>query len=322
MTEPNNDTSITPLAAIRCGNTECENFDRMFFKGCRVHGSTGVAACEGYRPADHIPDATKMVKCYNADCDYYDTRYTDQCCAESTSPVCICPGYRTAERGDEDGETIKTALVDAEYTEILASARTERDQARAELAAVREVLRKVEWGSFVGMKDDRCPCCLQYKAEGRHTPTCTLAAALTGHAEHPAVVELANLKRALELTGTVLPDIDEAQYEYSAVGEEKPGKWPELWVENWEPRERQRRCDMSGALLRRRRRVRRAPTDADAIEQPRRDCWVRNNADEDWIPATLLAVDETRFPKGPKFLVMREDGRTVRFNSCEIEVEA
>jgi len=313
MTEPNHDTSISPLAAIRCGNDKCERHSKEARTMCAV-GKSWAELCTDYRPADHISDATKMVKCYNTDCDYYDTRYNGQCCAESTSPVCICAGYRPAET-DTDAEKPTAQPPDAAF--IL---RTERDQARAELAAVREVLRIVEWGGMWDMKNNHCPHCMQYPADG-HSPKCTLAAAIAGHAEHPAVAELAKLRRTLELTGFTVPDIDEAVWEYSPAGVDVPGNWDDVWISHvglWKPRVLNDRC----LLMRRRRRVRRPPADADAITVPRRPCWVRNNADEDWIPATLLAVDETRFPKGPKFLIMREDGRTLRFNSCEIEVEA
>jgi hypothetical protein len=205
-----------------------------------------------------------------------------------------------------------------------ATLRTERDQARAELAQIREVLRIVEWGGDKGMPDFHCPRCSELEPDG-HAAGCTLAAAIAGHVEHPAVVELAQIRRALELTGHVLPDIDEAVWEYSPAGSESLGVWPDMWIgQEWE--ENEKREDYMSYLTRRRRklrRVRRAPTDADAIEQPRRECWARTDVCSDWEPMRLLAVEpEPPIGYRPCYIVMSSDGFVVKHTRCEIEVEA
>jgi len=248
MSEPMKDMSLAPLAAIRCGNTGCPRYDETYATHCDVRGPHGGAIdqCSDYRPADHIPDATKTVKCYNADCDYYDTRHSTQCCAESTSPVCICAGYRTA--ADQAAET---------------------------------------------------------------------------DTEHPAITELAKLRRALELIGVTVPDIDidDTMYEYSPRGSFDEGKWPEVfsfsggWMNNSVA------ADTTAYLTRRRRRVRRAPTDQDAIEQPRRECWVRAAPTVEWKPSQLLAVDTTHGVISP-YYVRFDDGAVFYAHYCEIEVEA
>jgi len=292
MTEPTNDTSLTPLAAIRCGNTECERHNKEARTMCAV-GKSWAELCTDYRPADHIVDANKMVKCGNTECENFDRMFFKGCRVHGSTGVAACEGYSPAERDAAAGKpTIVSPYTSTELAEF-ATIRTERDQARAELAIAR---------------DER-----DMEAVGRDRAHNALRIALG---------ELGDLRRAMELTGHVLPEIDEAQYEYSPKGEDREGAWPEVWSgSTWIHNLPAPHADCI-LLTRRRRRVRRAPTDADAVEVPRRPCWVRNNADEDWIPATLLAVDETRHPKGPKFLIRRTDGRTLRFNGCEIEVEA
>jgi hypothetical protein len=264
MTEPNHDTSISPLAAIRCGNDKCERHSKEARTMCAV-GKSWAELCTDYRPADHIVDVNKMVKCGNTECENFDRMFFKGCRVHGSTGVAACEGYSPAERNAAAGKpTIVSLYTSTELAEFATIRTEERDQARAELA---------------------------------------------------------KLRRTLELTGFTVPDIDEAVWEYSPAGVDVPGNWDDVWISHvglWKPRVLNDRC----LLMRRRRRVRRPPTDVDAVAVPRRECWVRNNADEDWIPATLLAVDETRFPKGPKFLIMREDGRTLRFNSCEIEVEA
>jgi len=203
---------------------------------------------------DYRTDAA-AIRCGNAECDYYDTRYTDQCCAESTSPVGVCAGYRPAEPNADDGKPT-TQPPDAANT-----LRTERDQARAELAQIR---------------------------------------------------------RALELTGTVLPEIDEAAWEYSGKGQKLNGEWREAYIDGEWVSSTDTITDFECLLTRRRRRVRRAPTDADAVAMPRRECWVRDNRDVDWIPAQLLGVREG----GDEFVVRLPDGTIHGYYMCEIEVES
>jgi hypothetical protein len=338
MTEPTNDTSLTPLAAIRCGNMECKNSDIMFFNGCGIHGS-GVAACEGYRPANHIPDATKkvegakLIRCGNTQCELYDTASADCCAEHYTMDECgdhipaeadadhivdankmvkcgntecpkytpdaksmcavgkswaeLCTDYRPA---DHIPAPAKPTPQPPDAAFIL---RTERDQARAALAIAR---------------DER-----DMEAAGRDRAHNALRIALG---------ELGDLRRALELTGHVLPDIDDAVWEYSPVGEEKTGEWSEMWIaQRWEGNEKYE--DYVSYLTRRRRRVRRAPTDADAIEQPRRPCWVRDYKHEEGKPMQLLAViPSPHLSEEWRYLVITPDGFVDHFSYCEIEVEA
>ncbi len=134
-----------------------------------------------------------------------------------------------------------------------------------------------------------------------------------------AIAELAKLKRAMELTGVKVPDIDidDTMYEYSPRGNFDEGKWQEVfsastgWLNNSTTRDRLE------FLTRRRRRVRRAPTDADAVAVPRRDCWVL--IDGQWIEAKLLMV--AAGVKNP-YLVIRTENSVGWYQQCEIEVEA
>jgi hypothetical protein len=162
-------------------------------------------------------------------------------------------------------------------------------------------------------KDQRRIC---GASESGSIADCTLAA-IAGHVEHPAVAELANLRRTLELTGHVLPEIDETVYEYSPAAASMPGEWHEAWLGSGVWTATPRCLDQSGYLMRRRRRVRRAPTDADAIEQLRRDCWVL--IDNQWVEAKLLMVADG--VKNP-YLVIRTESSVGWYQQCEIEVEA
>jgi hypothetical protein len=135
---------------------------------------------------------------------------------------------------------------------------------------------------------------------------------------HPAVAELKKLRRVLELAGTVLPDIDETAYEYSPYAGIGEGRWPESWI-NGAWRSFGDDSDREKVLSRRRRKIRRPPTDQDAIDQPRRPCWVRDFTHQAWLPAQLLAV----LPDTPAYafvvLANHEDAST-GYQYCEIEV--
>jgi len=134
-----------------------------------------------------------------------------------------------------------------------------------------------------------------------------------------ARAELTQIRRALELTGTVLPEIDEAVYEYSPVGIDNGGEWSDIWWDGqW--RVRQYPGDRNSRLCRRRRRVRRAPTDQDAIEQPRRECWVRDYTSQQWRSAPLLAVTQSGSFSATRYIVLL-NGAVQSFAYGEIEVE-
>jgi hypothetical protein len=66
--------------------------------------------------------------------------------------------------------------------------------------------------------------------------------------------------------------------------------------------------------------IRRPPTDADAVDVPRRPCWVRHAPIDEWEPAQLLAVDNTR-PVPENLYICMLNGRTSEFYYCEIEVK-
>jgi hypothetical protein len=191
------------------------------------------------------------------------------------------------------------------------------------LAGVIEILRSIEWRW--GYSCDTCPKCLRTREAG-HTPACTLSAALTitGHVEHSDTVELQKLRRVLDLINAKLPDIDETVYEYSQAGTELPGAWTQIWsgavwLDNTD--ESYPDCILL-TRRRRRRRVRRPPTDTDAVDQPRRPCWVRDYDTQAWVPAQLLAVVPEAEGSGYPFIAIPDLWDGAQFAHCEIEVDS
>jgi hypothetical protein len=77
--------------------------------------------------------------------------------------------------------------------------------------------------------------------------------------------------------------------------------------------------DMKDRLAPSLKTIRRPPTDQDAIDQPRRKCWVRNQSpDTPWEDGLLLSVDKFR---GHTFYTAILDNDLPRpYSFCEIEV--
>jgi hypothetical protein len=64
--------------------------------------------------------------------------------------------------------------------------------------------------------------------------------------------------------------------------------------------------------------IRRPPTDQDAIDQPRRKCWVRSCNEAPWTPATLLCVHPEVL--AVPFLAYTKNYAARYYPYCEIEV--
>jgi len=65
----------------------------------------------------------------------------------------------------------------------------------------------------------------------------------------------------------------------------------------------------------------RYPTDADAVDYPRRPCWARTDVCSDWEPLRLLAVErEPPIGYRPCYVVMDADGYVVKHTRCVIEI--
>jgi hypothetical protein len=188
-----------------------------------------------------------------------------------------------------------------------------------DMIGIQHMIRAIEWSS--GSTMNFCPMCRRSKLEGHHRD-CKIAAIIANPPEHPDTVVLRNMERVLGLMNIVLPnDIDDDMYEYSRVGTYNEGEWPEVWdygIENLWTTNRHGNTDYKTHLTRRRRRhmIRICPTDQDAIDHPRRPCWVRNSKNEEWIQARLIAVRfvATAYP----FIVLLY-GDVMNFSECEID---
>jgi hypothetical protein len=64
--------------------------------------------------------------------------------------------------------------------------------------------------------------------------------------------------------------------------------------------------------------IRRPPTDQDAIDEPRRKCWVRDSEQGEWIAASLRAVLGTA--ENVRYVAEVIDCKPSTFCLCEIEV--
>jgi hypothetical protein len=182
------------------------------------------------------------------------------------------------------------------------------------------ILKSLEWS---GSDTHRtCPKCFRHCSTG-HSEDCELKAALKAPVDMtPEALELAELKQAMALTSTVLPEIDKEKYAYSKFQRDIDWRFEQYWNgREWVEPMKGVSLQKEGILLRRLLKVRKTPVDQDAIEIPRRPCLVRNMESQDWIPAQLLSVDTTRQSSSKVFFVALSNGRTDGFTYCEIEVK-
>jgi hypothetical protein len=187
-----------------------------------------------------------------------------------------------------------------------------------DMIGILHMLRAIEWSSGATM--NICPMCRRSRPEGHHRD-CKIAAIIANPPEHPDTVVLRNMERVLGLMNIVLPnDIDDDMYEYSRVGTYNEGEWPEVWdygIENLWTTNHHSNTDRKTHLTRRRRKIRITPTDQDALDHPRRPCWVCDHISQKWIPAQLLAVrtGDVSYP----FIALSDQDVDTSYAYCEIE---
>jgi hypothetical protein len=252
------------------------------------------------------------IRCGNTGCVGHHPANADGCRSLLTSKIRQCPDYRPAEP-DADHIPDATKMVKCGNTECENFDRMFFKGCRVHGStgvAACEGYRPAERDADAGKPTIVSPYTSTELAE---------FATIRTEERDQARAELAQIRRALELTGFTVPDIDEAVYEYSPFGASNKGQWFEQWDGTWGPT--YSFSDTPAYLTRRRRRVRRAPTDADAVAVPRRECWVL--IDNQWVEAKLLMV--AAGVKNP-YLVMRTDSSigwyVGWYQQCEIEVEA